>query len=159
MVNYGFFKLTSNSVMFHIAIAIYHTWMAVYSEHTKYVRFTVSVLVAAILDETVTSKFIARLIANQVLLWNFTSQNDCFTITSMTKCTIKYVTLQQFSFLQKITSNCKCFSFEIMSSARGAETSTKNRRDCAWVKPPTAARQVTWNITAHPGAHQKSYRS
>ena len=24
------FKLTSNSVMFHIAIAIYHTWMAVY---------------------------------------------------------------------------------------------------------------------------------
>ena len=25
-----FFKLTSNSVMFHIAVAIYHTWMAVY---------------------------------------------------------------------------------------------------------------------------------
>ena len=25
-----FLKLTSNLVMFHIAIAIYHTWMAVY---------------------------------------------------------------------------------------------------------------------------------
>ena len=25
-----FFKLTSNIVMFHIAIAIYHTWMAIY---------------------------------------------------------------------------------------------------------------------------------
>ena len=36
-----------------------------------------------------------------------------------------------------------------MSSAKGAETSHKNRRNCAWVKPPTAARQVTWNITAH----------
>ena len=46
-----------------------------------------------------------------------------------------------------------------MSSAKGAETSYKNRRNCAWVKPPTAAHQVTWNITAHPGAHQRSYRS
>ena len=25
-----FFKLTSKAVMFHIAIAIYHTWMAIY---------------------------------------------------------------------------------------------------------------------------------
>ena len=25
-----FFQLTSNSVMFHIAIAIYHTWMAIF---------------------------------------------------------------------------------------------------------------------------------
>ena len=65
-------------------------------------EITCDFTVAAILDETGTSKFIARLNANQVLLSNFTSQNDCFTITSMKKCTIKHVTLQQFSFLLKI---------------------------------------------------------
>ena len=30
LVKYGFFKLTSSSVMFYLFIAIYHAWMAIY---------------------------------------------------------------------------------------------------------------------------------
>ena len=77
---------------------LYQFWSYILSPENDLSQFTV----AAILDETGTSKFIARLTAKQMLLSNFTSQNDCFTITSMKKCTIKYVTLQQFSFLLKI---------------------------------------------------------
>ena len=36
-------------------------------------------------------------------------------------------------FRKKIRSNSKCFSFEILSSAKGAETSHNNRRNCACV--------------------------
>ena len=34
-------------------------------------------------------------------------------------------------FRKKIRSNCKCFSFENLLSAKGAETSRNNRRNCA----------------------------
>ena len=72
----------------------YQFWSYILSPENDWSQCTV----AAIL----TSKFIVRLVVNQVLLSNSTSQNDCFAITSMKKCTIKYVTLQQFSFVLKI---------------------------------------------------------
>ena len=56
--------------------------------------------------------------------------------SSVEKIHINFFSLQQFSFLlkifvKKIRSNSKCFSFEILSSAKGAETSYNNRRNCA----------------------------
>ena len=56
---------------------------------------------------------------------------------------------------KKMRPNCTSFSFEILSSARGTVTSDKKPKESR-VKPPTAARQVTWNM-AHSGAHQRAY--
>ena len=71
-------------------------------------------------------------------------------------------TLQQFALLLELfvkrsdQTKLYIFSFEIMSSARGTETSYKKPKS-SWVNPPTAVRQVTWNIRAHPGVHQRAY--
>ena len=56
--------------------------------------------------------------------------------SSVEKIHINLFWLQQFSFLLKIFAKrldqtVKCFSFEILSSAKGAETSHNNRRNCA----------------------------
>ena len=33
---------------------------------------------------------------------------------------------------------------------------TDKKTKASWVKPPTTARQVTWNITAQPRAHPRA---
>ena len=86
------------------------------SEHTKCVRFTLSVLILYTLNliiddmihggrhlaETGSSKIIARLITIHGLLSNFTMQNNCFMVALWRKRTFNNFTLQQFAILLKI---------------------------------------------------------
>ena len=58
-------------------------WFYILSTENEWLQF----MVAAILGETGSSKFIARLVTIQVLLSNFTMQNNCFMITLCRKST------------------------------------------------------------------------
>ena len=56
---------------------LYQFWFYIFSPENELSQF----MVAAILGETGSSKFIARLVTIQVLLSNFMMQNNCFMIT------------------------------------------------------------------------------
>ena len=77
---------------------LYQFWFYVLSPENEWSQ----VMVAAILGETGSSKFIVRLVTIQVLLSNFTLQNNCFMITLCRKCTFNNFTLLQFALLLEI---------------------------------------------------------
>ena len=75
LINLVFKKLIGNTQsMFAL---LYQFWLYILSPENKWSQ----VMVASILGETGSSKFIARLVTIQVLLSNFMMHNNCFMIT------------------------------------------------------------------------------